>query len=127
MSGSDPIAAIKRNSYTAPMRWIALAIPIALSACSRVENTFVVEDEQRAVATAKLVLCGTETPLRRIGGRLMVSKAIDCEGSGRITLRYASGGVRDCNVGYVTPGMVQSFANAALARSPLPLKFPVLS
>ena len=112
-SANDPIADIRRNSHTMPMKWLAFTIPVALSACSRVENTFVVEDEQRAVVAAKLVLCGAETPLQRTGGRLAVSKAIDCEGSGRIRLSYASGGEHDCIVGYVTPGAVQSFTYRA--------------
>jgi hypothetical protein len=98
------------------MRWLAFALLLALSACSKVENTFVVEDEESAVLAANLVLCGTETPLQRTGGQLAVSKAIDCEGSGRITLRYASGGQHDCIVGYVTPGAGQSFAYRATAN-----------
>ena len=90
-----------------------MAIPIVLSACSRVENSFVVKDEQKAVAAAKLVLCGWETPLQRTGARLAVSKAIDCEGSGHIRLRYASGDEHDCPVGYVTPGAKQTFTYRA--------------
>ena len=95
------------------MKWLAFAIPIVLTACSRVENSFGVEDEQRTVVAAKLVLCGAETPLQRTGERLAVNKAIDCEGSGRIALRYASGDEHDCVVGYVTPGAVQSFTYRA--------------
>ncbi len=91
------------------MRWIALAIPIIVSACSSVENTFVVADEQKMVAAAELRLCGAEAPLQRSGGQLTTSKAIDCEGSGRIHMRYASGREYDCIVGYVTPGAVQNF------------------
>ncbi len=72
-----------------------------------------VEDEQRAVVAATLLLCGEEAPLQRSGGRLSVSKAIDCEGGGRIALRYASGSEHDCIVGYVTPGVVQSFTYRA--------------
>lgn len=82
---------------------------IVVSACSRVENTFVVADEKKLVTAAELTLCGAEVPLRRSGGQFTVSKAIDCEGSGRIRLRYASGGKYDCIVGYVTPGAVQNF------------------
>jgi hypothetical protein len=95
------------------MRWLVFAIPIFLSACSRVENSFVVKDEQRAVVAAKLVLCGRETPLIRTGDGFAVSRAIDCEGSGRITLRYASGDEHECIVGYVTSGAMQSFTYRA--------------
>ena len=80
-----------------------------LSACNRVENSFVVEDRQNIVVEAALVLCGTEMPLRRDGDQFVISKAIDCEGSGHLTLRYSSGDRHDCIVGYVTPGAVQSF------------------
>jgi len=86
---------------------------MALSACSQVENTFIVEDEHRSVTAAKLFLCGSETPLRRSGDRLAVSTVIECEGGGHITLRYASGGEHDCTVGYVTPAAVQSFTYRA--------------
>jgi hypothetical protein len=86
---------------------------IVLSACSKVENSFVVEDEQNAVVAATLVVCGSETPLRRRGERLAVSKRIRCEGSGHISLRYASGAQHDCLVGYVTPGAPQNFTYRA--------------
>ena len=109
MSACDPLADVTANTHTDGMRWLALVIPIIVSACSRVENTFVVADEQKIVAAAELTLCGAEVPLQRSGGRLTVSKVIDCEGSGRIRLRYASGGEYDCIVGYVTPGAVQNF------------------
>ncbi|WP_427964135.1 hypothetical protein [Altererythrobacter sp.] len=95
------------------MKWLAISITLALFACSKVENTFAIEDEEQAVVEATLLLCGEETPLRRIGGRLSVSKTIDCEGSGRIILRYASGSEQICTVGYVTPGAVQSFTYRA--------------
>jgi hypothetical protein len=81
-----------------------------------VENSFVVEDQQQAVITAKLLLCGEETPFRRVGGRLAVSKVIDCEGGGHISLRYASGNEHDCPVGFVTPAAKQSFTYRATAK-----------
>ncbi|MWV27719.1 hypothetical protein GRF63_07355 [Erythrobacter sp. GH3-10] len=98
------------------MKWLVFVLPLALPACSRVENTFVVEDEQRAVVAANLLLCSEETPLRRSGGRFSVSKAIDCEGSGRIALRYASGSEHDCAIDYVTPGAVQSITFRATEK-----------
>ena len=75
-----------------------------------------VEDEQRAVVAANFLLCGEETPLRRSGGRLSVSKTIECEGTGRIVLRYATGSEHDCTVGYVTPDTVQSFTYRATEK-----------
>lgn len=107
-AANDPIANIRLSFHTTRMKWLILLITLALSACSNVENTFEVEDEQQAVVAATLILCGEETPLRRTGGRLTVSKAIQCEGSGHITLRYASGSEKSCTVGYVTPALKQS-------------------
>ena len=89
------------------MRSLAFALLFALSACA--ENTFTVEDERGAVTTANLVLCGSTTRLKRLGGRLTVRTPIDCEGSGYIRLTYASGGQMDCLIGYVTPGAEQVF------------------
>lgn len=91
------------------MKWIALAIPIVVSACSMVEDTFVVADDKKIVAAAELTLCGEHVSLQRSGGQLIIRKAIDCEGSGRIRLRYASGAKHDCIVGYVTPNAGQNF------------------
>ena len=91
------------------MKWLTLSITLALSACSKMENTFEVKDEQQAVVAATLILCGEETPLGRDAGRLTVSKTIKCEGSGRIVLRYASGSEKSCTVGYVTPAAKQGF------------------
>ena len=95
------------------MKWLVFILPLALPGCSGVDNTFVVEDEQRAVVAANLLLCGEETPLRRSGGRLSVSKTIECEGTGRIALRYATGSERNCLVDYVTPGALQGFTYRA--------------
>lgn len=108
-SANDPIADISDKSHTEHMRWLAFAILMLVSGCSRVPNSFVVEDQNRAVASAKLVLCGSETPFERTGDRLVVSKRIECEGSGLVRLRYASGEEHECVVGYVTPGAVQDF------------------
>jgi len=98
------------------MRWLSFALLFVLSSCSKVENAFVVEDENRSVVEARLVLCGAETPLQRTGERLAVTKAIGCEGSGRIKLRYASGDEHECIVGYVTPGAVQRFTFRATEK-----------
>jgi len=92
------------------MRLLALLSITAITACTQAENGFVVEDQQQRVETATLVLCGSETPLRRKGDQLEVSKVVQCEGEGRIKLRYSSGDEHECVVGYVTPGAVQNFA-----------------
>ena len=95
------------------MRWSLLVMLIVISACSRVENNFVVEDEQDRVVEAKLVLCGSETPFKRMGERLEASRTIDCEGSGYIRLHYALGEEHECPVGYVTPGLETTFTYQA--------------
>jgi hypothetical protein len=87
---------------------------LSLSACSRVGNSFVVEDGLRLVEEATLELCGSEVLLIRAGDHLAVSKTITCEGSGRIALRYSSGAEHYCPVGYVTPGAVQTFRYTAM-------------
>lgn len=97
------------------MRTLAPLLLLICWSCTRIENTFVVKDEAKLVTSATLTLCGKDTPLRRGGDRFGGGKVIDCEGSGRIRLRYASGQEHDCTVGYVTPGAVQSFTFRATA------------
>jgi hypothetical protein len=103
------------------MRSLAFAALLTLAACSRAENTFTVEDEQRSVTAASLVLCGSTTPLQRLDGRLFVSKPINCEGRGYIRLSYLSGREWDCPVGYVTPGAKQDFKFRATEAECQPL------
>ncbi|WP_416907145.1 MAG: hypothetical protein ACMVO5_08800 [Polymorphobacter sp.] len=91
------------------MRMLAILSFATISACTKVENGFVVEDQQRRVETATLVLCGSETPLRRRGDQVTISKVIECEGDGQIELQYFSGDAYQCIVGYVTPGAAQDF------------------
>jgi hypothetical protein len=91
------------------MRTLTFATLLALAACSRIENTFTVEDEKGAVTAADLVLCGSTTPLRRSDGSYAISRPIDCEGEGHIRLTYASGREQECIVGYVTPRAKQDF------------------
>lgn len=112
-SGNDPVADLHGNPHYSRMRLLAALSLTALSACTQVENSFVVEDQQRSVETAKLVLCGSETPLRRRGDQLAVSKVVECEGNGRIELQYVAGNEYECIVGYVTPGAVQTFTYRA--------------
>ncbi len=109
LSANDPIADVQDNWQIDQMRFLALALLVVLSACSKVDNTFVVNDAKRSVTSADLELCGSIIPLRRSGDRLSAVASIDCEGSGRINLLYATGVEHECMVGYVTPGAVQSF------------------
>lgn len=97
-------------------RLIFAAILVTLSACSRVENSFVVLDQQSLVAEATLVLCGMQKPLRRAGERFVISSTVACEGSGHITLHFVSGDEHDCIVGYVTSGAAQSFVYRATPK-----------
>ncbi|HKC03070.1 MAG TPA: hypothetical protein VKC17_07180 [Sphingomicrobium sp.] len=103
------------------MRLFAFAALLTLAACSRAENTFIVEDEQQSVTAGSLVLCGSTTPLQRLDGRLSVSKRIGCEGHGYIRLTYKSGREWDCPVGYVTPGAKQDFKFRATEADCQPL------
>jgi hypothetical protein len=97
------------------MRSLALAALVVLPACSAVENRFTVDDERRAVTAAKLVLCGSETPLQLKDGQFSVRRRIDCEGRGHIRLTYAAGYERDCSIGYVTPGTASDWMFRASA------------
>lgn len=108
-SANDPIAVIDTWTHTGGMRWLVPVLLIASSSCARTENSFLVTDDNNIVQSAKLMLCGEEKQLRRRGERLTTNRIINCEGSGRIKLRYASGAEHDCLVGYVTPGLTQTF------------------
>lgn len=117
VSAHDAIAVTGGTIHNHPMgRLFFATILITLSACSRVENSFVVIDQQNLVSKAMLVLCGTQYPLQRTGARLVVRKPVTCEGSGHITLHFVSGDEHDCIVGYVTPGMAQSFVYRATPK-----------
>lgn len=98
------------------MRFFGLSVLAILSACSRGENRFVVEDDQSLVIAANIELCDSVVPMDRTGDRFIGSVAINCEGSGHIKLRYASGDEHDCLIGYVTPGIIQSITYQATAQ-----------
>lgn len=91
------------------MRFLALVFMIALSGCSNVENTFIVTDAEQNIVSADLKLCNSVTPLQRSGERWSVTTPIECEGSGKISIKYASSEEETCIVDYVTPAAVQSF------------------
>ena len=89
------------------MRAGAFLIPLLLTGCSPALNTFEVSAPRNA--SASLRLCGRDTDLERLGGRLVALRAINCEGDGSIVVRAANRPPVICIVGYVTPGAVQSF------------------
>jgi hypothetical protein len=91
------------------MRVLAPLLLLIVPSCASVENSFIVSDDAKVVESATLKLCGRDTPLRRTDRRFDARQAINCEGSGSIRLRYASGDEHDCTIGYVTPGGDQSF------------------
>ncbi|RYG98092.1 MAG: hypothetical protein EON58_08155 [Alphaproteobacteria bacterium] len=71
-------------------------------ACSTSSDRFLVEDGQKLVASAKVVICGAETVMSRNGANLLASHPITCEGSGVVRLTYKNGAIHDCHVGYVS-------------------------
>jgi hypothetical protein len=89
------------------VRWVLLFFAFALAGCSR--NTFEVDDPKGLVRSATLRLCGSETPLERVGKSLKLSRSINCEGDGEVTLIYHDRGPEHCVVGYVTTDMPQDF------------------
>ncbi len=90
-------------------RWFACLT--LLGGCSpTVENTFRVDTSGDPAAVAVLMLCGKETDLARQGDMLTVALPIICEGDGEVRVRLTSGRQVTCQVGYVTPGAMQSFS-----------------
>lgn len=89
------------------MRAHLLLIPLLLVGCIRAQNTF--EVSAPGAVSAELQLCAKTTRLTQSGELFTGARAIDCEGRGAITVRFADGPPVSCLVGYVTPGAAQSF------------------
>lgn len=107
---------MRKAPHCKRMKWLTFAVLLALTACARVEDVFVVRDDQKLVEEATLDLCGVEITLARLGEQFVGRKAIDCEGSGQVKLRYTTGKKHECIVGYVTPGAGQHFSFRATKK-----------
>lgn len=90
------------------MKRAFILLALLLMGCTRTANTFEVEAPQGA--SAELRLCGDTLALRRVGSKLTVSQEARCEDAGIILVHVPDQPDVACPVGYVTPGMDQTFA-----------------
>jgi hypothetical protein len=85
------------------MRWSFLGLLLLVVGCSYPADVFDVDPGEGAKPQgAALQVCGTESPFRKAGSRLVARRVIDCEGSGNIRVNYLDGTTVDCPIGYVT-------------------------
>ena len=88
----------------------ALAGIVLLAGCgSALRDSFMVEDPQGQIVGGELLLCEAVSPLEQVGEDWHANMHVDCEGSGEIRLALADGSQATCEVGYVTPGMLQDW------------------
>ena len=104
---SSALAARRKGRYWVRMRAGLLLIPLLTVGCGRTANTFEVHAPESS--SAVLHLCGQTTDLERSGEALAATRAITCEGHGVISVRFPNRPPVNCAIGYVTPGMEQSF------------------
>jgi hypothetical protein len=82
---------------------------LSLISCNRINNEFVILDLKDVVTQAEVRLCGKHLKLVKSGGEFSGAMPITCEGEGSVLLRLSDGNVTSCLIGYVTPGIEQSF------------------
>ena len=81
----------------------------ALSACAAAKNSVEVDVTDARGATGSVLLCDRETPLSLQGARLKAHVPVTCEGVGEVRLHLGQSGSTTCRIGYVSPGVEQSF------------------
>lgn len=94
------------------MKYVTIAITmiaIILSGCEKVSNTVIISDFDGNVQSAEVQLCESQFKLNRFEHRFRAEIPIKCEGQGKVLLRLSSGKHAFCRIGYVTPGIKQSF------------------
>jgi hypothetical protein len=89
--------------------WLLVSAACCLTSCMDADNAFIIQDPGDEIASAELRLCGQERALTRSEDALNVTFPISCEGSGHILVRLSDGEETSCPVGYVTPGLEQTF------------------
>jgi hypothetical protein len=82
---------------------------LSLISCNRINNEFVILDQKNVVTQAEVRLCGQHLKLVKSGGEFSGTMPITCEGEGSVLLRLSDGNETSCLIGYVTPGIEQSF------------------
>jgi hypothetical protein len=91
------------------MRTVALLALLGLAACSRTPNSFEVRVDGGAAIGAEVRLCGEKIPLAKAENRFAGPDRGACEGSGDILVSFSDRRSASCRIGYVTPGLAQSF------------------
>ena len=89
------------------MRAMLLLVPLWATGCDRDANTF--EVRAGGATSADITLCGQSASLRRTDGKFTGTLPIRCEGNGAIKVGFPDRPPVSCPIGYVTPGLVQSF------------------
>jgi hypothetical protein len=92
----------------APIIILCLGV-FGLTSCNRVSNRFAVYNQNDVVALAEVRLCGKHLRLAKSEGEFTGTMPITCEGEGSVVLRVSDGNETSCLIGYVTPGIEQSF------------------
>jgi hypothetical protein len=80
-----------------------------LSSCKKVDNEFTIHDQEGEIFSAELRLCGKRLQLAKSEGKVRGTMAITCEGAGSILISLSNGSKTTCPIGYVTPGIEQTF------------------
>lgn len=93
--------------YGKAMKAVVFLAPLLAIGCDRAANSFEVHAPE--AVSAELQLCGTTTSLERSEDRFKTSRAINCEGAGAIAVHFQERQSVTCPIGYVTPGLAQSF------------------
>jgi hypothetical protein len=83
---------------------------IALAACGPVTSAVDVDTAGSSDISGFVALCDKHTPLTRHEGRLAAAVPVTCEGTGVVRLQSGDGVSVDCQIGYVSPQLDQSFS-----------------
>src|SRR4051794_32235235 len=76
-SAFHPLRTLSELMILRDMKWWILCLPLGLTACGP-RQTIVIDDPHRLVREATLQVCGSETPLKRHGSKLLVSQRVQC-------------------------------------------------
>jgi hypothetical protein len=91
------------------IRWTILGA-VLLAGCEPLRHAaFRVDVADPDAVFAQVSLCGTARPMLQAHAQFVTRRRLDCEGEGDVRVRYADGTYVNCHIGYVTPGIDQSF------------------
>ena len=95
---------------------IIISAVFSLSGCNAADNDFAVEDHRDIASSAEIKICGKIEDMPKSQGIFRKRMPIDCEGEGSIRVRLANKREIYCRIGYVTPGLEQTFKFAIADR-----------